>query len=1201
MANKKESLNLDAKQRRILLSQALDQGVLSVAIIDLEGMILYCNSAFAEAHGRTPDDFTGKHVSMFHIPEQMDEVDKINRSILETGSYSGEVWHVRKDGTLFPAMMCNTLIRDKDGKTLGIVGTLTDITEKKESGKKLEDSERRLRTLIDVIPDLIVLKDGESRWLEANEYALRLFQLENIDWRGKKETDFGKDSSFYMPAFERCEETDEITWEIGKLSRSDEPLSEPDGTQHIFDIIKVPSFSDDGSRRDLVVVGRDVTERKKNEERIEYLNNVIQSIRNVDKLITRENDPAGLIRNTCSLLTEAEGYDYSWILLMDRDGNLTNSAEAGIGSDFGNMLKLIESGCFPRCVRCALERSGIVFSSEIISSCEECPLNTEKYTHLESYTSRLEHDGTAFGIISAGLPKNFRMDKEQQDLFEEIVDAISYALHGIEVKKSRNDSIEAMKESQLLLEAFMDHFPGPVFIRDRNSKYLHVNDNFIEIFGSEIEWAGKTPMELYTEKFARQMIEADRMTLENGYNFLEKTVCDKENNKLIVEVHSFRIDREAKPPLIGGITLDITQRHISEKALRASEERYRAVFENTGTAMMIIEKDMVVSLANQGFELLSGYSRSEIEGKKNWTEFVVPEDLERMKKYHDIRRKKPGSAPDEYDFRFVDRDGKVKEIHLKIDMIPGTDKSVCSLLDISELKNTQEELKQSLHGKEALLRAMPDMMFVLSRDGTYLEYMARKEDELAIARDRIIGSNIRDLDLPDEKLEEVFTCIETVFSTGEVRSVEYQLEFPDGYCHFEARIAPYSGDSVVAVIRDVTERKNAEDERRLLQAQVQHSQKLESLGVLAGGIAHDFNNILMTILGNADLALMSLPRTSSARESVKEIEIAATRAAELSRQMLAYSGRGSFEIVPLNLNEVIVELTHMLEVSISKKAVLRFRLADELPLIMADATQVRQILMNLITNASEALEEKSGIIAITTGAVYCDKEYFRDVEMTEELSEGMYIYIEVADTGCGMNEDTSSRLFDPFFTTKFTGRGLGLSAVLGIILSHNGAIKLYSEPGEGTTFKVLFPVYEGDDQRDVSSDTKITEKKWSGSGTILLADDEDTVLDVSRRMLENCGFTVLTAEDGQKAVDLFRENADEIVLAILDLSMPRLSGDEVLREIRRIRKNQPVIITSGFNIQDIKHRFAGKSLSGFIQKPYRSAELIEKIKEIFSG
>ena len=940
---------------------------------------------------------------------------------------------------------------------------------------------------------------------------------------------------------------------------------------------------------------------KKNKERIEYLNNVIRSIRMVDKLITREKDPASLIRKSCCLLTESGGYDYSWILLMDQDYNVIDSTEAGIGKDFRKLLKLIKSDCLPRCVLNALEKPGIVFSSEIVSSCEECSLNMKKYMHLENYTARLEHDGTIYGIISAGFPRNYMMDKEQQVLFKEITEDIAYSLHGIEVERSRNYSVEAMKESQQLLEAFMDHFPGAAFIRDANSVYLHVNKYFRETFGITDEFIGRTPGELFNDEFARQMIEADRRTLEKGYNLLEKKVLDKDKNKLTVEVHSFRIDRESKPPLIGGVAIDITQRHMSEKALRESEERYRTVFENTGTAMLIVEKDTVISLVNQGFERLSGYSRDEIEEKKSWTEFVVPEYLEKMIKYHNDRREKPGSAPSEYDFQFIDRDGAVKDLHLKVDLIPGTDKSICSVQDISELKNTQAELERSLHGKEALLKAMPDMMFVLSRDGTLLEYVALDEDKLAIAADRVVGSNIRDLEMPDEKLEEIFACIETVLSTGEVRSVEYQLDLPYGCNYYEARLAPYGVDSTIAVIRDTTKRKKAEEEHRLLQSQVQHTQKLESLGVLAGGIAHDFNNILMTILGNADLALMSLSGTSPARESVKEIEKAARRAAELSRQMLAYSGRGSFEIAPLNLNEVIVELTHMLEVGISKKATLKFRLADELPLVLADATQARQVLMNLITNASEALEEKSGIIAITTGAKYCDKKCFRDTEMSEELSEGMYIYIEVTDTGCGMNKGTRSRLFDPFFTTKFTGRGLGLSAVLGIMRSHNGTIKVYSKPGEGTTFTVLFPVLEGDDQGDVSSETETADRKWSCSGTILLADDEDTVLAVSRKMLEYYGFTVLTASDGQKAVELFKENADEIILAILDLTMPYLSGDEVFREIRLIRNDLPVIISSGFSTHDIDHRFEGKSLSGFIQKPYRSTELYEKIKEVLSG
>jgi PAS domain S-box-containing protein len=280
--------------------------------------------------------------------------------------------------------------------------------------------------------------------------------------------------------------------------------------------------------------------------------------------------------------------------------------------------------------------------------------------------------------------------------------------------------------------------------------------------------------------------------------------------------------------------------------------------------------------------------------------------------------------------------------------------------------------------------------------------------------------------------------------------------FPVEYSSYPIR---KDGQIIGAVVtwRDITERKRNEEERINLEKQLLHAQKLESLGVLAGGIAHDFNNILTAIIGNVDLALMRISTESPAVDNLRRIEQSALRAADLAKQMLDYSGRGKFLVESINLNHLLEEMLHMLEISVSKKAVLQLNLHDLLPTVEADATQMRQIVMNLVINASEAIGDKSGVIAITTGCVECDKSYLKDARLDENITEGLYVYLEIADSGCGMDRDTLAKLFDPFFTTKFTGRGLGMAAVLGIVRSHKGAIKVYSEPEKGTTFKILLP------------------------------------------------------------------------------------------------------------------------------------------------
>jgi CheY-like chemotaxis protein len=327
-------------------------------------------------------------------------------------------------------------------------------------------------------------------------------------------------------------------------------------------------------------------------------------------------------------------------------------------------------------------------------------------------------------------------------------------------------------------------------------------------------------------------------------------------------------------------------------------------------------------------------------------------------------------------------------------------------------------------------------------------------------------------------------------------------------------------------------------------------------------------------------------------DNLHRIEKAAGRAADLAKQMLAYSGKGKFVIENIDLNRLTEEMLHMLEVSISKKAVLRFNLHRPLPIVEADATQLRQIIMNLVINASEAIGEKSGVIAITTGCMECDRNYLKDVWLDENLHDGLYVYMEIADTGCGMCKETMVKIFDPFFTTKFTGRGLGMAAVMGIVRGHKGAIKVYSEPGKGSSFKILLPA--GSQPEEIYN-TCEDGNSWKGSGTVLLVDDEETIRAIGSDMLRELGFQVVTAEDGRHAMEIFKER-DDFRFVILDLTMPHMDGEQCFRELKQHRPDVKVIMSSGYNEQEVTQKFVGKGLAGFIQKPYK----LSMIRDIIS-
>ena len=398
---------------------------------------------------------------------------------------------------------------------------------------------------------------------------------------------------------------------------------------------------------------------------------------------------------------------------------------------------------------------------------------------------------------------------------------------------------------------------------------------------------------------------------------------------------------------------------------------------------------------------------------------------------------------------------------------------------------------------------------------------------------------------------------------------------------------------------DITLRKEAETAAERLQKKLQETQKLESLGILAGGIAHDFNNLLTGVLGHASLAKLDLPPGAPALENIDQIEVASRRAAELCRQMLAYSGKGHFVVQRLDLNQIVEDSTHLLQISISKQCVLRTNFTRPLPTISADATQVRQIIMNLVINASEAIGTRSGVIAVSTGVVRADRDYLQTLRFTPDIQPGDFVYLEVCDNGGGMDEATLAQIFDPFYTTKFTGRGLGLAAVLGIMRGHGGGLKVYSEPTRGTTFKMLFPCVAG--PAEAADQQVAAQVAWRGRGTVLVVDDEETVRAVSARMLENLGFGVVLAEHGRDGFEKFQLEPDRYSLVLLDLTMPHMDGQETFRHLRALRPAVKILLMSGFNQQEAISRFAGKGLAGFVQKPFELGTLAIEIRRVLES
>jgi PAS domain S-box-containing protein len=510
--------------------------------------------------------------------------------------------------------------------------------------------------------------------------------------------------------------------------------------------------------------------------------------------------------------------------------------------------------------------------------------------------------------------------------------------------------------------------------------------------------------------------------------------------------------------------------------------------------------------------------------------------------------------------------------------------------DITEKRRADLALADEREKLRTILDAVQDPVFVKDMQGRHV--MRNAAGRRLFGRTTESGDGtVYELPIPRELADRYTRDDRLVLETGTpIVNREEPFLSPDGSqgwlltSKFPLRDTAGRIVGLVGIGRDITQMRKDAIEREALQAKLRETQKLESLGILAGGIAHDFNNLLTSILGNASLAAMDLSPASPIRDCIAQITEASMRAADLCKQMLAYSGRGRFDVRKLNLGLFVEQTAQILQISISKKAVLRFDLKGDLPLIEVDATQIQQVIMNLVINASEAIGDRSGLISISTGLIRVDRAYLAATLIDSDLPEGDYVFLEVSDTGGGMSPEVQSRIFDPFFTTKFTGRGLGLAAVLGIVRGHQGALKVYSEVGRGTTFKLLFPAVVGTSETATGADENLP--AWQGSGTVLVVDDEIRMRQTVARMMQRLGFESVLACDGREAVDIFRADTGRFALVLLDLTMPDMDGEQTFTELRRILPEVRVVLMSGFNAQEAMLRFPGKGLANFLQKPF---------------
>jgi two-component system, cell cycle sensor histidine kinase and response regulator CckA len=655
------------------------------------------------------------------------------------------------------------------------------------------------------------------------------------------------------------------------------------------------------------------------------------------------------------------------------------------------------------------------------------------------------------------------------------------------------------------------------------------------------------------------------------------------------------------------LLMELAERNCAEEKLREGRNMLAKVIDAIPQAVFWKDRDSVYLGCNVVFARYAGVADPEqIVGKSDFDLPWLPE--ESMDYRRDDREVMQGNLPKHHivERQKVAGGGQIWVDTTKIPLCSETGEvyGVLGVYDnITERKAIEEARDKALALVESLLASSP--MGIQVFDGESGDCIIANQpiaDLVGGKIDELLAQNFRGI--PSWQPSGVRESAEEVLRDGATRHLEgaFRTSFGRGVnidC-FLSRFHVEGRAHLLCIVVDIEQRKRLEEEHRQIEAQMLHVQKLESLGVLAGGIAHDFNNILMVVIGNTDLAMMRIGPDSPARENLRQIEHAANRASDLARQMLAYSGKGRFVIENLDLHRIVEEMAQMLEVSVSKKVSLQYRCQPGLSCISGDATQLRQVLLNLVINASEAIGDETGSISIATSSRVCDREYLSGSWIDDHLAEGIYIVLEVADTGCGIDPEVLPKIFDPFFTTKFTGRGLGMAAVLGIVRGHRGAISIRSVKGEGTVFTLLFPAVSAASDCGSRGGEPAAAGITRGSGTILLVDDEERIRTLAQEMLQALGYRVLLACNGREAVEVYAEHRGEIGCVLLDLTMPEMDGEQTFVALRCLDPGVRVVISSGYNEQEVSRKFAGKGAPGFIQKPYKLVDVSNKLREIFS-
>jgi PAS domain S-box-containing protein len=755
----------------------------------------------------------------------------------------------------------------------------------------------------------------------------------------------------------------------------------------------------------------------------------------------------------------------------------------------------------------------------------------------------------------------------------------------------RRRAEEIMRDSEERYRLLFESNPSPLWVYDLETlAFLAVNDAAVRLYGySYAEFREMTIKDIRPPEEIPALLE--RMPQHKGGIFVEgvRKHRKKDGTVIFVEVASTGIMFGTKLARLV-LAKDITDRLRAEEKLRESETRYRALAESTNMGIWQISPAGYTIYINPAMKSMLEMEPDEELIGKTYHSFFTPESLITMEHEHAKRLQGLSSF---YEVEIVGKSGRRRQVIICGAPLMGADGSlhsrIGSFIDITELKQAEAARKESEERYHLLFRESPVGIFHYNTQLRLTEVNDRFISILQSSRERLIGFDMNTL-----KDQSVLPAIKKTLE-GEEGYYEGFYRATNGPAEIwvSMRTAPlldHKGEIIggVGIVEDITERKHLEE-------QLQQSQKMEAVGTLAGGVAHDFNNILTVLLSNLELAKFKIEQNQSVKPYLLEMENIADRAAQLTRQLLAFSRRQIIKPVPVNLNDTVTNMRTMLSRLIGEHIELELRLEGKLGMVKADPGQMEQVIMNLCVNARDAMP-RGGKLTLATQKASLDEIYIKDRPW---VKSGEYVLLEVTDTGQGMDEATRARIFEPFFTTKEIGKGtgLGLSMVYGIVKQHQGYINVYSEPEQGTVFKIYLPLWK---EKTAPAEAVVPEapEREGGKETILVAEDEEQLREALQRILESYGYTVLVARDGQEACSLYEQEKEHIDLVILDAVMPKMGGKEAAECVYKINPRQKILFSSGYSAEGLHEGFTIPEGMHFIQKPFRAKDLVQKIKEV---